>query len=200
MYTILSYDNMSYFFDLFIILHRAGFELSIVFPSADYWLFKFKEHLQSRLGTHKTWRVAAQHARQVEITIGCLGDLDQLLDLEGAGKWLDCQLSEKNLKPGTLDSYCHSVALFFDFLLSSKQRKVFSQYLNLHSLQQFAKDWRRLAASLQKDKQRQAVARKEMGYCKWNLYIEFGLGNVRDSWNILCDTSCFDDLGIILTI
>ena len=122
--------------------------------------------LQTRRGKKKPLEAAKQHARQVKLAVHEMGSFEDLINLDKAEEWLGEELKRK--KPGTVLSYCHSVALFFDFLKSTKQKLVFKNYKCLSSLQQYAKDWRDLAASLQKEKKRAHVERKERGYCKLN--------------------------------
>ena len=120
----------------------------------------------SRLGKHKAPHVAKQHSRQLIIAVQSMGNLDGLIDLQVAEEWLNEEVKRGTKQPGTLDSYFHTVALFFDFLAQAHQMKVFSSFTGMATLRRRAQDWRQLASSLQKDKKKAAIAKKELGYCK----------------------------------
>ncbi|XP_030830902.1 uncharacterized protein LOC105442748 isoform X2 [Strongylocentrotus purpuratus] len=130
-------------------------------------LHHYKVHLMSRLGKFKSEGNASQHVAQVQRVIAsslCNGSLDGLLNVEEASSmWVAEQKRQKKAE-GTVASYCHSVAGFFDFLATGKLKHAFSDVLGIPTLQQKAKDWRKIAASLAKEGKVRQVELTERGY------------------------------------
>ena len=133
----------------------------------------FKSHLTSRLGRHKTPIQAKQRVSQVRRVLQsplCGGSLDGLLKTDlAATSWVEhAKGKEKGTvrKEGTLASYCHSVANFFDFLVVTKNRDAFTQRQGLSTLKIRQQEWRRIGASLQKEGRTRLVELQEEDYCK----------------------------------
>ena len=145
-------------------------------------LHHYKVHLMSRLGKFKSEANASQHVAQVKRVIAsslCNGSLDDLLNVEEASTmWVADQKAEKKAE-GTVASYCHSVAGFFNFFTTGKLKNVLSNYLGIESLQQQAQDWRKIAASLAKEGKVRQVELTERGYSK-NVYIKHYLNFTDD--------------------
>lgn len=146
--------------------------LNYFLSCSDVWIQKYCRYLQSRRGKSKAARNAEQHGKQVLSVMRAMGGLtiNILRDLERGEAWIESELKSK--QPGTVMSYCHSVAIFFDYIAETGQVGAFERPVTLPEIQQCASNWRKMAQSLQRDKMRAQIEISERGFSKSNIIIK----------------------------